>query len=158
MKAKVIIATATAATLVTVSANQAYAGQKEWATAGKILTGVVAATVIHQAMQPQVVHSRVVHVNHAPPRHSGRVMQTRTTYRHPPTYGGTHYRRTTTTRRVTTYHRPVAVPVCSGPVIMQIDTYTRLYQPRVRGHNAWVQNWCPHTRTWVSVQHHRSIW
>ena len=154
MKTRVIIAAATTAAMVSVSTNQAHAGQKEWATAGKILTGVVAATVIHQAIQPQVVH-----VRHAPPpQHRSRVTHVRTTYRHPPSYGGTHYRRTTTTRRVTTYYRPAPVPICRGPVIIQLDRHTRLYQSRVYGHTAWVQNWCPHTRTWVSVRHHPSIW
>lgn len=150
MKTNIIIATITTAAVVSVSTHHVQAGQKEWATAGKILTGVVAASVIHQAMQP-----RVVYTHPTSQRGYQRTDVHTTTYRHTSRQPN---RRTTTTRRTITYHRPPASPACSGQVIVHVNRRTRLYQPRIHGHVAWVQNWCPHTRTWISVQHHPSIW
>jgi hypothetical protein len=49
---KIILALTTLA-LAGATIQTASAGDREWATAGKVLTGVVAASVISQALQPQ---------------------------------------------------------------------------------------------------------
>src|SRR5437762_2164099 len=49
---KTLIATLAAAALLAGSTQRAAAGDREWATAGKILTGVVAGAVIANAIQP----------------------------------------------------------------------------------------------------------
>ena len=47
----------TALTLVGVSTPTASAGDKEWATAGKVLTGIFAAKVITRALEPAPVYT-----------------------------------------------------------------------------------------------------
>ncbi len=49
---KKLLATLAALSVVTGGIQTASAGDREWATAGKILTGVVAGTVIARALEP----------------------------------------------------------------------------------------------------------
>ena len=61
MKGKImkkIIAALTALTLASAGAHNAAAGDREWATAGKVLTGLLAAKVISQAFEPAPVYSQ----------------------------------------------------------------------------------------------------
>src|SRR5215510_14724553 len=53
---KTAFATLVAVALVGGSAQRVTAGDQEWATAGKILTGVVAASVISKAFEPFPVY------------------------------------------------------------------------------------------------------
>jgi len=54
---KTLIATLATAALVAGGTNRATAGDREWATAGKILTGVVAGAVIASAIEPASVYA-----------------------------------------------------------------------------------------------------
>jgi len=54
---KKLMAILAALALVAAGAQTASAGDREWATAGKILTGVVAGAVIARAIEPVYVYS-----------------------------------------------------------------------------------------------------
>jgi hypothetical protein len=66
MNMKTAFATLTAAALVGATTQHALAGDREWATAGKILTGVVAASVISKAFEPVPVYHSTVTYAQAP--------------------------------------------------------------------------------------------
>lgn len=51
--------------LLVASAQQSHAGDREWATAGKVLTGVIVGAVIAKSFEP--VHTHAPVVTHAPP-------------------------------------------------------------------------------------------
>src|SRR5438132_6640885 len=52
MKTKIITAT-TLALLAAANVQSAMAGDREWATAGKVLTGIAAASIITRALEPR---------------------------------------------------------------------------------------------------------
>ena len=54
---KTVVTSLTALALVSLPAFHAQAGDREWATAGKILTGVVAGAVIAKSFEPVPVYS-----------------------------------------------------------------------------------------------------
>lgn len=63
---KTTIATLTALSVAALSAQTTSAGDREWATAGKILTGVVAGAIIAKSFEePPVYHAATV--TYAPP-------------------------------------------------------------------------------------------
>ncbi|MCF7838489.1 MAG: hypothetical protein K9N49_07645 [Candidatus Marinimicrobia bacterium] len=140
----------------------AQAGQKEWATAGKILTGVVAYQALQGVLSPshteRVTTTTVVH--HPAPVYRARSVRT-TTYR--------------TRRAPLPYrHHPVPAPgYCPSPappvvihhsypppapITVYQSGHRRLYQPAVPGHPAFVQQWSPWENRWVTIQDHPSIW
>ncbi len=53
---KVVIALAVGG-LLAASVQQSHAGDREWATAGKVLTGVVAGAIIAKSFEPQPVYT-----------------------------------------------------------------------------------------------------
>ena len=55
MKTKIVTA-ATLALLAAASVQNATAGDREWSTAGKVLTGVAAASIIARAFEPRPVY------------------------------------------------------------------------------------------------------
>ena len=138
------------------------AGDKEWATAGKILTGLI-------------VLDALTDTNHRyyGNRYNVRDEQPKQRYRHS-------YSRGTTTGRTTykrlrsncrnRYDRPrvnTRWPVyrtetyeCrTGPVIRYIEYGTRrIYQPRIRGHVAYVQRWSSCDNSWVTIGTCESIY
>src|SRR5438270_13684038 len=52
MKTKIITAT-TLALLAAANVQSTFAGDREWATAGKVLTGIAAASIITRALEPR---------------------------------------------------------------------------------------------------------
>ena len=64
---KTLIATLATATLLVGGLQHAAAGDREWATAGKILTGVVAGAVIARAIEPAPVYTYQTATWYAPP-------------------------------------------------------------------------------------------
>ena len=64
---KTLIATLAMAALLAGGTQRAAAGDREWATAGKILTGVVAGAVIAGAIAPAPVYSYQPATWYAPP-------------------------------------------------------------------------------------------
>lgn len=62
-----IVTVSTAVALIMASVpTRTYAGDQEWATVGKVLTGVAAVGVI-AALASQDVHAEYHYVNHCPP-------------------------------------------------------------------------------------------
>ena len=53
---KSVMAVITALAIIAASHQSAYAGDREWATAGKVLTGVVAGAVLLKAFEPAPVY------------------------------------------------------------------------------------------------------
>ena len=64
---KTLIATLATAALLAGGTQRAAAGDREWATAGKILTGVVAGAVIASAIEPAPVYTYQSATWYAPP-------------------------------------------------------------------------------------------
>ncbi len=44
------------------------------------------------------------------------------------------------------------------PVIVYLESGRRLFQPRLRGHMAFIQIWSSYNHTWVTIGQHPSIW
>lgn len=123
----------------------AQAGQREWATAGKILTGVVIGGAVLNSCTPRATHTRIVYE--------------RPVYRPQPTYYFSDPPRC---------ERPVMrscppprfepAPECREPIIRYMADGRRLYQPPMHGHPAFIQVWSEVKDEWVSVKEHPSIW
>src|SRR6059036_1980371 len=64
---KTLIVTLATAALLAGGTQRATAGDREWATAGKILTGVVAGAVIASAIEPAPVYTYQSATWYAPP-------------------------------------------------------------------------------------------
>ena len=64
---KTLIVTLAAAALLAGGIQRASAGDREWATAGKILTGVVAGAVIASAIEPAPVYAHQPAAWYVPP-------------------------------------------------------------------------------------------
>ena len=69
---KTLVATVTGLAVLGLSAPSVSAGDREWATAGKVLTGLLAGAAIAKAIEPVPVYQAPayypVRVAHAPPR------------------------------------------------------------------------------------------
>ena len=67
---KTLVATVTSLAVLELSAPSVSAGDREWATAGKVLTGLVAGAVIVKAFEPVPVYQATIYysapVAHAP--------------------------------------------------------------------------------------------
>ncbi len=184
---------------------QAAAGQKEWATAGKILTGVV----VGQALFGNCPTTTVVrHGSHGPRPHSSHsAVFVTPTYRYGhgsmrrhsswPSYSsyGSSFSISTTRvvqappqvvyvdREVPVYiEKPVVVQPPPAPVqpgsqptanilgrdftlrfegssiYADISDYVRIYQPRVKGHIAFLQERAQPGYAWITKSEHPSIW
>ena len=126
------------------TASPAAAGNREWATAGKILTGVVVGQVLFNGLGNQCNDQRTVYVERY------------TTYGYPPppppppVYQ--EYRRT--------YYcpPPPPCPPPRGPIVVYQDADRRLYQPPVRGHPAVVQEWSACEDRWVYMEGQPSVY
>ena len=145
------------------------AGQKEWATAGKILTGVVVAGILSDmcstrtatyAQSAMVVPARVA---------ERRYVATPCVAR-PPCPVRPWPRVTRCEPRVVECRPPVLecqppvveyrppVPVRTEPIVVYTVEGQRLYQPAVHGHSAYVQVWSEVSGEWVSIREYPSIW
>jgi hypothetical protein len=136
----------------------ATAGQKEWATAGKILTGVVVAGLLADACmaRPAYVQSEVTVTR---PVYERRVVST--TY-HPRPHC-TFVRpapRVIVERQVVVQAPPPPPPPPprTEPIVIYQADGRRLYQPPVHGHKAFIQVYSEMTGEWVSIKEHPSIW
>lgn len=130
--ATVVLAAALVVTLVV--PGNTWAGQREWATAGKILTGVFLAGLLHEACTPRPVYT-VVPCEAAPVQQV--VIVTAGPAHGPP---------------------PCPPPPRPTAIIIHLGSGYRLYQPPGRGHTAWVQVWCARRRQWVTIREHPCLW
>jgi hypothetical protein len=148
--------------LALVAAPRARAGDQEWAVVGKILTGVVAAHILFgepeiRATRTVVVHREPVRMVYAPRRCPPRVVvppryhhDRGRPYGHMKEEKGRHCR---SHQRYERCDRPYG-----GAVIRQLSRTRRIYQPRVRGHVAFIQVRSHHGHEWATVGECRSIW
>lgn len=123
----------------------AQAGQREWATAGKILTGVVIGGAILNACAPHVTKAEVVY------ERSGHRPEPRRGFQGPP-------RCEPPVMRSCPPPRVERRVVCDEPIVRYMGDGRRLFQPRVHGHVAFIQVWSDMADEWVSIKEHPSIW
>ena len=141
--------------------TRSYAGNKEWATAGKILTGVVAAHVlvngfpVQVGRRPAVVQRTIIREYRTP---NCRVEQYSSRYSIPRSrYHRSSYYESRGRRHQPKRHYSGRRPK-DGGVTIWVSGNKRLYQPRVKGHDAFVQKRPFSGHPWVSVKKHPSIW
>ncbi len=144
--------------------TQARAGQREWATVGKVLTGVIAANLLLDIAAPpprraSTVHS-LVEIHHRP-------ATTVVVREH--VYGNVHrsyrsphrgYERGYSIPRRGYTGRPIGRDyrrhAHRPPIIRYQGRRQRLVQPAIRGHRARVEAY--RNGVWVVVGCHPSIW
>lgn len=164
------------------SAQPARAGEKEWAVAGKVLTGIVAFNVLNdvvngdrdhrpsQCREPRYDNTRVVvreydhaayrpvihHRRQEPVRVETRVVTVRSDDQCDPY--PRYYDRSDAGRgsRYARSHRRTVVR--RDPIIRHLSRGRRIYQPPVRGHKAFIQVYSTVERRWVNVRECESIW
>ena len=162
------------------TSRETHAGDRDWATAGKILTGVIAADILvnHQPVWPQqrqqnsVSTFRIVKDPPPPPFYSPRQIEI-SDYELSPQPAVI-----PATPPAEIPPQPAAVPATpreeippqiatSGTaaaateepaVIHQLSPLKRIYQPRIQGHQAYVQERVSPNHPWVTVENYPSIW
>ena len=155
------LVTAVATGLFFIQPQPVRAGDSEWATAGKILTGVVAAHVLTNGIPAHTRHREVtVHTTRVirQPRHHVRHSVSRRRLhriRRPRVLEYHHYEtryseNSDCRRRRNHWDR--------GSVIHRVGPNKRLYQPRVHGHPAFVQKRPFQGHPWITVKKHPSVW
>jgi hypothetical protein len=154
---------------------QASASDEDWATAGKILAGVVGLGVLHNAFSDGHNHYRSYRSttyyssNRSYPscRSSSYSYRPSYSYRYRPTT----YYRTEVMRpvRAPVYHTTTVVrepapviapapPLSQEPVVVSLENGRRLYQPRIKGHVAYLQIYSEHSRSWVNLKEYPSLY
>lgn len=169
------------------------AGDKEWAAAGKILTGLVVLGAISSAVQPQpyveqqtVYMDRTVYVDrpvyverpsYAPPpaytappaRGMVRVVPPPPVQEQPiVVYQGVENVETPMVTYETRYFQGRRMEGCprvsfrsANPpreIVMPYGYGRRLYQPGIRGHLSYVQEWSAQRGVWLSIGYHPCMW
>jgi|GEM_PF-3965385 len=139
--------------LAMASPPPARAGDKEWARVGKVLTGLAVVGAVAYAVRPPppvypscpppVYSERVVVVEREPVIVRERI---EIGCSPPPRHGG-----------LSRWGRP-ACDDGLGEIVIQNEPGRRLYQPAVRGHIAFIQQWDPCRREWVTIGSHPSVW
>lgn len=157
----------TAAALILVGTlgipQKARAGDHEWSTAGKILTGLVAFQVLGGIIKhEQGIHRRTAvsqsrSIYNSTPRRTPRHCRPAIDWR--PAPRSVHQRPCPRTRTIIVEKtcRPV-VRHRSKPIIVKLEDGRRLYQPRVHGHKAFLQVFSEVSGEWVSIREYPSIW
>ena len=134
-----------------------YAGDKEWATAGKILTGFVAANILGDVF----VSKRYVGVN-SPRYYRTPYYKCRPKKR---TYRNRGYSANITWKTPRSYRRGCrprrgyrAARKCVDPIIVHVEKGRRIYQPRIKGATAYLQVYSKVCNEWVNVEEYPSVW
>jgi len=161
-----------------------HAGDRDWATAGKILTGVVAADVLvnhlpawQQQRQPNSVNtSRIVKDPPPPPFYCPRQYDVSDYELSPqpaviPAPPSAAVPLPSTAVPATPQEEippqvaaagSTAAASAAAPeepaVIHQLSPVKRIYQPRIQGHQAYVQERVSPNHPWVTVENYPSIW
>lgn len=166
----------------------AHAGDEEWATAGKILTGVVAGHILTHGLPTTSRRHVTVHETRViRSRHRGIPRRCRPAWRpasrsrysvvvkihehekhrhgrgckpHRYERGAKGHRRGHDRHGQFNKHdrHPHRDFNGSGHIIHRIGPRKRLYQPRVHGHPAFIQVRCGRSGDWKTVRKHPSIW
>lgn len=161
------------------------ANEHGWATAGKVLTTLVVLGAINQAVQqeyysepPRTVYvERPVYVDR--PVYTERpVYRGQPVYREPPApapdqqptviYEGAEYVETPVVTYETRYFQGRRLENCPRvytrsphaprEIIVPHGYGRRLYQPGIRGHYSYVQQWQPGKGIWVNIGYFPSVW
>ena len=157
-KQGVTLAITAAVVAAMVAPQVAQAGNKEWATAGKILAG---AAVIHVLTDNGGSHHREVIVERRydySPRYSSRYSrdsQCRTPQRYE---RHVRHRASSPPRDYCGTCRHERSACSCGPVVIDIGDSKRLFQPRIRGHVSYLQVWDSCRRDWRTIGTRDSIW
>lgn len=137
--------------------QQAQAGDKGWSTAGKILTGIVIGGILADHCVARPVARETVYYSGpvCPPRPAvhWRHHETRVVLPPPPPPPPVIVTRVYEVTRVVQVEPPR-----EEPVIRYQDDGSRLFQPPIRGHTAYLQVWSEVNREWVSIKEYPSIW
>lgn len=141
----------------------AEAGDKEWAAAGKILTGLVVLDALTGANH-RYYGKRYANVRYEQPQQAYRRNHNRgatvrtTTYRRQRSNWRDRYDSPRVNTRWPAY-RTETYECRTDPVIRYIESGTRrIYQPRIRGHVAYVQRWSSCDNNWVTIGTCESIY
>ncbi len=141
----------------------AEAGDKEWAAAGKILTGLVVLDALtgttHRHYGNHYANVRYERPQQKYRRNYNPCIKTRaTTYR----WQRSNWRDRYDSRSVNTRwpgYRTETYECRTDPVIRYIGCGTRrIYQPRIRGHVAYVQRWSSCENSWETIGTCKSIY
>ncbi|MDP6450513.1 MAG: hypothetical protein QF773_06830 [Lentisphaeria bacterium] len=139
------------------------AGDKEWATAGKILTGLVVLDALTDANH-RYYGKRHANVRYERPQqtyrrnHSSGTTTRTTTYKRQRSNWRNRYDSPRVNTRWPVY-RTETYECRTDPVIRYVEYGTRrIYQPRIRGHVAYVQRWSSCDNNWVTIGTCESIY
>lgn len=137
----------------------AVAGDKEWATAGKILTGVAVLQLFHHGLDFRVErHPREVEARREPKRIDVRDRWSHPRYGHTAVHTCGSVCRCHREPRPAVHHVDYNVRLTRDAVYRDISDCRRVYQPRRRGHRAYVQTRPHASHPWVTAGEHPSIW
>jgi hypothetical protein len=156
---KTLIAAIVAAACLFPAAS--FAGDKEWATAGKILTGVVGLQFLQKAHKHSS-HSYSSncgtrsHSYHRPHHsHSHGHVHKQVTVVHAANCGCSSCRPAPVVHRTTTIYKGT-VPHCSNPVVLEVNSTRRIFQPRIKGHTAYLQ--ILDQGQWITLREYPSVY
>jgi hypothetical protein len=143
--------------ILAITPKSSFAGDKEWAVAGKILTGIVAANFIGQVIDdsPYIERKRIRYSNNRyPVRRKGHKNFKKSYYDcevKKRAYDRQIFRKKP---RGFTSHS-----YCSkDPIIVHIEGGRRIYQPGIRGATAYLQVYSKACNEWVTLEEYPSIW
>ena len=167
---KTLIAAVVAVACMLPSAS--FAGDKEWATAGKILTGVVGLQFLQKAHKHHSSshhhrsyshstcktrsHSHSHYRPHRTHSHSHGHVQKQVTVVHAANCGCSTCRPAPVVHRTTTTIYKGAIPHCANPVILEVNSTRRIFQPRIKGHTAYLQ--ILDQGSWITLREYPSVY
>jgi len=174
MRTKLLLTAAAAAAWMTacVLPGSTYAGDKDWARAGKILAGITVLGIANEVYSDKKRnrhardrHSRREEVRYVQPvRYESTAVERCDTYRpqrvrhHSRGHERSHYR----ARSHVTHHAPRTTVYESRRiddlVVIDLEEGRRICQRRVRGATAYLQIWSELDDKWVSIRTYPSIW
>lgn len=159
--------------LLALAIPQASAGDKDWATAGKVLAGVVGFGFLHNALSGGHHHHRSYRSTryYSEPcsstsytytrRHDYRPYHrsyTRTEVYCPPVTPVYHTTSVVREPAPVIVPAPVPVPSSPDPVIVNLEDGRRIYQPRIKGHVAYLQIYSEHSGSWLTLKEYPSLY
>ena len=143
--------------LLIVAPKSSFAGDREWATAGKILTGIAAANVVGQVFYNSSYPARNKYDYRRRPFHRKRKFIRRQNRKYNNCkISSRPYRRN---RPIEFSRRGYSSSVeCDDPIIVCVEEGRRIYQPRVKGATAYLQVYSKACNEWVTLEEYPSIW
>ena len=138
--------------------TNSFAGDKEWATAGKILAGVFAFNAVNDALvypKYEVVRSRnYCSTNQYNGKRNRRYYKN--DYRYEQKINRRRYRNEY--RKSRRIHWRKNNYKCKDPIIVSVNQCRRIFQPRIKGATAYLQEYDQRCNEWVTIEEYPSIW